>query len=48
MKPRLQASGTAASPSHGKLAFNADAAAIALALVLAGLVRFGVLPHVGW
>ena len=46
--PRLSTSGTANSGNHGKLAFNADAAAIAIALLLAVLVRFGVLHGVGW
>ena len=31
-----------------KLAFNADLAAIVLALALAALVRFNVLPRIGW
>lgn len=31
-----------------KLGFNADAAAIAIALALATLIRFNVLPHIGW
>ncbi len=47
MVPTLQANAPAAS-THAKLAFNADLAAITLALLLAALVRFGVLPHVGW
>jgi hypothetical protein len=32
----------------GKLFFNADAAAIAIALALAALVRLDVLPRIGW
>lgn len=32
----------------GKLAFNADVAAIAIALVLAALVRLNVIHHIGW
>ncbi len=31
-----------------KLAFNVDAAAIAIALLLAALVRLDVLPRIGW
>jgi hypothetical protein len=31
-----------------RLAFNADLAAIAIALALAALIRLNVLPHVGW
>lgn len=36
------------SAPRGKLGFNVDAAAITIALFLAALVRFGVLPRVGW
>ena len=31
-----------------KLGFNVDAAAIAIALALAALVRLNLLPHIGW
>ena len=31
-----------------KLAFNADAAAIVIALALATLIRFNVIHHIGW
>lgn len=31
-----------------KLTFNVDALAIAIALSLAALVRFNILPHIGW
>jgi hypothetical protein len=31
-----------------KLAFNADAAAIIIALALAALVRFNVIHHITW
>jgi hypothetical protein len=31
-----------------KLAFNVDAAAIGIALVLAVLIRFNVIPHITW
>ena len=48
MAPRLQPLQTASPATHGKLGFDVDAAAIAIALVLAALVRFGVLRHVGW
>jgi hypothetical protein len=35
--------------SHStRLAFNADAAAILIALALAALIRFNVIPHIGW
>jgi hypothetical protein len=31
-----------------KLAFNADAAAIAIALALAALIRLNIIHHIGW
>lgn len=31
-----------------RMRFNADAAAIALAALLVVLVRFHVIPHIGW
>ena len=31
-----------------KLGFNADAAAIVIALALAALIRLNVIPHIGW
>jgi hypothetical protein len=31
-----------------KLAFNADLAAIAIALALAALIRLNVIHHIGW
>lgn len=34
--------------SASKLAFNADAVAIAIALALAALIRFNLIPHIGW
>ena len=35
--------------SHSrKLVFNADVAAIAIALALAALIRLNVIPHIGW
>ena len=37
-----------ASAHTAKLAFNADAAAICIALLLAALVRLNVVPHIGW
>ena len=40
--------GSSQSGKPGKLGFNADAVAIALALLLAGLVRLNVLPSIGW
>jgi hypothetical protein len=33
---------------HSKLAFNVDAAAIAIALVFAALVRLNIIHHIGW
>ena len=39
MDPRTQST---------KLAFNADAAAIVIALALAALIRLNVIPHIGW
>jgi hypothetical protein len=36
------------SVPHSKLAFNADAAAIAIALVFAALIRLNIIPHIGW
>lgn len=37
-----------AAPLPNKLAFNADAAAIAIALALAALIRLNVIPGIGW
>ncbi len=34
--------------THSKLAFNVDAAAIAIALALAALIRLNVIHHIGW
>lgn len=34
--------------SSARLTFNADAAAILIALALAALIRFNVIPHIGW
>jgi hypothetical protein len=34
--------------TSAKLAFNADAAAIAIALALAALIRLNVIHHIGW
>jgi hypothetical protein len=45
MAPRIQSTKALASV---KLLFNADAAAIVLALALAALVRFNVIHHIGW
>jgi hypothetical protein len=39
MAPRIQST---------KLAFNADAAAILIALALAALIRLNLIPHIGW
>ena len=35
-------------PRQAKLAFNADAAAILIALALAALIRLNLIPHIGW
>ena len=48
MRPNLKSSLAVPSPAHGKLTFNVDAAAIAIALLLAVLVRLNLLPHIGW
>ena len=48
MSPNPKSTAALPSPAHGKLAFNADAAAIAIALLLAALVRLNVIPHIGW
>ena len=34
--------------TNSRLAFNADAAAILIALALAALVRFNVIHHITW
>ena len=36
------------SRPSAKLAFNADAAAIVIALTLAALIRLNIIPHIGW
>jgi hypothetical protein len=36
------------SHSHSKLSFNVDAAAIAIALLFAALVRLNIIHHIGW
>lgn len=46
MAPRI--SSVTRIAAHPRLAFNADAAAIAIALTLAALIRLNVLPHIGW
>lgn len=33
---------------HGKLIFNADAAAIAIALSFAALIRLNIIHRIGW
>ena len=51
MAPRTPPPRTAqrrAPAQTAKLAFNADAAAIGIALLLAALVRLNVVPHIGW
>ena len=44
MAPRSETAGA----GHIKPAFNADFAAIAIALTLALLIRLNVIPHIGW
>lgn len=39
---------TAKTGTHSKLIFNADAAAIAIALSLAALIRLNVIHRIGW
>ena len=39
--------GTAVATQH-KLGFNPDGAAIAIALLLAALIRLNLIPHIGW
>lgn len=46
MAPRL--SSPTRTARHPRLTFNADAAAIAIALSLAALIRLNILPHIGW
>jgi hypothetical protein len=45
MSPRYQ---PLKAVSQHKLSFNADAAAIVIALLFAALVRFNVIPHITW
>lgn len=47
MAPHLHAPGSV-STARTTLGFNADAAAIVIALALAMLVRLNVIPHIGW
>lgn len=46
MTPPIRKAATALR--HPKLIFNADAAAIAIALSLAALVRLNVIHRIGW
>jgi hypothetical protein len=39
---------TAKALPHARLAFNADIAAIAIALTFAALVRLNVIHHITW
>ena len=41
-------SGSTVAATHSKLGFNADAAAIVIALALAALIRLNVIQHIGW
>jgi len=46
MAPRYQAATKAVA--NIKLAFNADAAAIAIALTAAALIRLNIIHHISW
>jgi hypothetical protein len=46
MAPRYQAATKAVA--NIKLAFNADAAAIGIALIAAALIRLNVIHYIGW
>lgn len=46
--PEPHRSASQAATPMARLAFNADLAAIGIALLLAGLVRWNVVPHIGW
>ena len=48
MAKSLPTPSTSSAAGVQKLGFNADAAAILIALALAALIRLNVLPHVGW
>jgi hypothetical protein len=48
MAPRTQTASTATAATHSKLGFNPDAAAIAIALGLAALIRLNIIHHIGW
>jgi len=50
MSPRIDAPEVATSKlaAEHRVAFNADAVAIALALTLAALIRFNIIHHIGW
>ncbi len=49
MSPRIQTSPETHRPAEtAKLGFNADAAAIGIALALATLIRLNVIHHIGW
>ncbi len=39
---------SSAAATHSKLGFNADMAAIAIALAFAALIRLNVIHHIGW
>ena len=45
MSPRIQ---PVKAIHQAKLLFNADVAAIAIAVTLAALIRFNVIHHIGW
>lgn len=47
MTPIRTQAATAPTP-HSKLGFNADTAAIAIALALAALIRLNIIHHIGW
>ena len=48
MTTRLHTARNATAAATHKLGFNADAAAIVIALALAALIRLNVIHHIGW
>ena len=48
MATRIPTSRSTAAVATHKLGFNADAAAIVIALALAALIRLNVISHIGW
>lgn len=48
MARQIRTQGNTAAATHSKLGFNPDAAAIAIALALAALIRLNIIHHIGW